>query len=442
MKVGVFGSGYVGLVTAACLAEVGHQVVCTDVDEERIAQLRQGRVPFHEPLLAPLVRAGLEAGLLRFSASAAEAAGHGEVQCIAVGTPSAADGSADTSQVLDAAGAIGRAMDGYRLLLIRSTVPVGTGDAVEARLRGELAHRGEDLAHDVVANPEFLQEGSAVEDFQRPCRILLGTRSPRAIELLRRLYAPFNGEEDRVVCMDRRSAELAKYTANAMLATRISFMNEIAALAECTGADIEDVRHAVGMDPRIGQRYLRAGCGWGGSCLPKDLRALRHAGAACGLDMALIGAVQAVNERQKRKPAELLAVAFGGEAGLRDKRVALWGLSFKPGTSDLREAPSRTLVAALGRAGAQVRAFDPAAMPDFERLEPLPEGCSCAPDMYSALDGADALVVCTEWPQFQAPDFEAMKRRMRRHVIVDGRNLYAPAALREAGWRYFGVGRA
>lgn len=441
MKLSIFGTGYVGLVTGACLAEVGHTVLCVDIDTVKIAGLNKGVLPIWEPGLPELVARNVREGRLHFTTDVEQAVSHAEIQMIAVGTPANEDGSADLQHALAVATAIGRHMRGYKVIIGKSTVPVGTMDRVETTVREQLAQRGVELSFDVVSNPEFLKEGAAVGDFLKPYRIVIGTRSPRARECMRELYEPFNRSHDRVHLMDVRSAELTKYAANAMLATKISFMNELANMAEHLGADVEDVRKAIGADPRIGYHFIYPGCGYGGSCFPKDVRALERAAADVGYDAQLLRAVDAVNVRQKETLFVKLAGHFGGATGLGGRRIAVWGLSFKPSTDDMREAPSRTLIEALWRAGATVQAFDPVAMGEARRIYGEPREFLLAKDAYSALEGADALVICTEWQQFRSPDFAEMARRLRAKVLVDGRNLYAPDRLRADGWAYYPVGR-
>ncbi|RMH85291.1 UDP-glucose/GDP-mannose dehydrogenase family protein [Pseudomonas sp. AOB-7] len=441
MKLSIFGSGYVGLVTGACLAEVGHEVVCVDIDQAKLARLRQGQLPIWEPGLEDIVRRNVEAGSLRFTDDVALAVEHGVLQIIAVGTPPDEDGGADLSHVLAVAQGIAERMTQYRLVVTKSTVPVGTADQVHQRIAEVLADRGLQPEFDVVSNPEFLKEGAAVNDFLKPDRIIVGTRSERARQLMRELYEPFNRSHDRTLFMDLRSAELTKYAANAMLATKISFMNEMANLAELLGADIEEVRRGIGADPRIGYHFIYPGCGYGGSCFPKDVKALAHTARQAGYQAELLQAVEAVNERQKTRLFAKLVQHFGGVEGLEGRTFALWGLAFKPNTDDMREAPSRTLMEALWQAGAQVRAFDPVAGREAERLYGQQPGFSLCRDKYGALEGADALLICTEWQQFRAPDFDEMQNRLNARVIVDGRNLYNPQRLKDEGWAYYGVGR-
>lgn len=441
LKLSIYGAGYVGLVTAACLAEVGHDVMCMDVDEAKISALREGHIPIWEPGLEQVVRRNVDEGRLRFTTDAALAVRHGAVQMIAVGTPPDEDGSADLRQVLGVADVIARHMEGWCVVVNKSTVPVGTADRVRARIQDSLAARSAGHTFEVVSNPEFLKEGSAVADFMKPDRIILGSDSERATALMRELYESFNRNHDRTVVMDVRSSELTKYAANAMLATRISFMNEVANLAERLGADIDQVRRGIGSDSRIGYHFIYAGCGYGGSCFPKDVRALNSAAQAVGYEAQLLQAVEAVNERQKTLLFSKLAAEMDGAAGLRGQTVAVWGLAFKPNTDDLREAPSRVLLAALWEAGAHVRAFDPVAMTEARRIYGERPDFHLATDKYSALDGAQALVICTEWHQFRAPDFEEMGSRMKRRIIIDGRNLYSPSKMAEGGWRHVALGR-
>lgn len=441
MKLSIFGTGYVGLVSGACLAEVGHTVLCADIDAAKIANLNQGIVPIWEPGLRDIVARNVAEGRLHFTTDAARAVEHAEIQIIAVGTPPAEDGSADLQHVLSVADAIGQRMDGYKVIVNKSTVPVGTMDKVQARVAQALGQRGVRHGFDVVSNPEFLKEGAAVGDFLKPDRIIVGTRSQQARERMRELYEPFNRSHDRVHFMDVRSAELTKYAANAMLATKISFMNELANMAERLGADIEEVRKGIGADPRIGYHFIYPGCGYGGSCFPKDVRALERTAAEIGYDAQLLRAVEAVNNRQKHTLFDKLAAHFGGPQALAGRTIAVWGLSFKPNTDDMREAPSRTLMEALWQAGAKVRAFDPVAMEEAARSYGGQTRLAMAPDKYAALDGADALVICTEWQAFRSPDFDEMARRLKQKVLVDGRNIYSPEKLRADGWSYHPVGR-
>ncbi len=439
MKVSVFGAGYVGLVTAACLAEMGNSVVCVDVDERRVAGLQRGEMPIHEPGLAALVVRNAEAGRLQFTTDAAHAVSHGTIVFIAVGTPAAKDGSADLDQVLTAAAAIGEHMRDYKVIVNKSTVPVGTAERVQQTVELALKRGARLLPFAVVSNPEFLKEGAAIDDFMRPDRIVVGAADEQATLLMRALYAPFQRNHERLFLMDVRSAEMTKYVANAMLATRISFMNEMSALAERLGADIEHVRQGIGSDPRIGTHFLYAGCGWGGSCLPKDVSALRRMAGDSGLDLTILGAVQSVNDGHRRLLAQRVVARFGDD--LRGCVFGLWGLAFKPGTDDLREAPSLVLIEELLARGARLRAFDPVAMPAFQARGALPEGLALVADPYAAAQGADALLVVTEWREFRSPDFERLREAMRTPVVYDGRNLYEPRLLASFGFEYQGIGR-
>ncbi len=442
MRVAIFGSGYVGLVTGACLADMGNDVLCIDVDAIKVARLTAGEVPIHEPGLEAVIARNARAGRLRFSASASEGVAHGEAIMIAVGTPPDEDGSADLSHVLAVARSIGRHMSGYRVVIDKSTVPVGTADEVRRTIEVELAARGERIAFDVVSNPEFLKEGAAVADFMKPDRVVVGSESPRALELMRQLYEPFTRSRERLIVMDVRSAELTKYAANAMLATRISFMNELSGIAERVGADIEKVRQGIGSDSRIGYAFIYPGAGYGGSCFPKDVQALRRTAERAGAMAPLLSAVEETNTRQKRVLFERIAAFFEGK--LEGRSIALWGLAFKPNTDDMREAPSRVLMQALWAAGARVRAYDPVAMAEAARLYPdeIRSGALVLVEKaMDAIDGASALVVVTEWQEFRSPDFEAIRRALLVPVIFDGRNVYDPALMRRVGLRYFGIGR-
>ena len=440
MRVSIFGTGYVGLVTGTCLAEVGHDVVCVDVDVDKVERLERGIVPIYEPGLEPLVRANHAAGRLRFTTDAALAVAHGEVVFIAVGTPPDEDGSADLQYVLAVADTIGRHLQRPTVLVDKSTVPVGTADLVRDTVAATLARRGADIAFDVVSNPEFLKEGAAVDDFMRPDRIVLGVDSAAAAEVLKRLYAPFNRNHDRFVVMDVRSAELTKYAANAMLATKISFMNEIASIAEKVGADVEMVRKGIGSDPRIGWHFIYPGAGYGGSCFPKDVQALARTAQQHGLAPLLLDAVEAVNERQKGHLHELVLRHYGA-GGIAGKTFAVWGLAFKPDTDDMRAASSRRLLAQLWESGARVRAYDPEATDEARRLFGERDDLVLCESAGEALDGADALVVVTEWKQFRGADFDTLRAQLADRVLFDGRNLYQPAAVEEAGIAYYGIGR-
>ena len=441
MRVCIFGTGYVGLVTGTCLAEVGHDVVCVDIDQAKVDGLNRGIIPIYEPGLEPMVKANHAAGRLRFTTDAGSGIAHGDVLFIAVGTPPDEDGSADLQYVLAVARTIGRHLARPAVVVDKSTVPVGTADKVRAAIADELAQRGAAIAFDVVSNPEFLKEGAAVEDCMRPDRIVLGSDNPAAIEKLKRLYAPFNRNHDRIVAMDVRSAELTKYAANAMLATKISFMNEIANIAEQVGADVEMVRKGIGSDPRIGWHFIYPGAGYGGSCFPKDVQALARTAQQHGVEPRLLAAVEGVNEAQKAHLFELMVRHYGGEAALRGKTVALWGLAFKPNTDDMREASSRRLLQLLWDAGARVQAYDPEAMDEARRIfGERADLCLCG-SAGEALQGADALVVITEWKQFRSPDFVRLQATLADAVVFDGRNLYEPAEVEAAGLAYYGIGR-
>ena len=439
MKVSVIGSGYVGLVTGACLAEVGNQVLCLDVDPAKIALLQGGGVPIYEPGLEDMIRRNAAAGRLSFTTDVAAAARFGEIQFIAVGTPPDEDGSADLQYVLAAARGIARHIERPTVVVDKSTVPVGTADRVRDAMAATLAERGADIAFSVVSNPEFLKEGAAIDDFMRPDRIVVGVDDAHAAELMRRLYLPFQRNHERLIVMDVRSAELTKYAANAMLATRISFMNELANLAEALGADIEKVRQGIGSDPRIGYHFLYPGCGYGGSCFPKDVKALARTADEHGLPLRVISAVEAATDAQKRRLADKIIARFG--ADLTGRCFALWGLAFKPNTDDMREAPSLTLIDALLARGATVAAYDPVARDEAARVLAGRPGIRFADSMQSALDGADALAIVTEWKEFRSPDFADLKARLRTPAIFDGRNMYDPASVREAGLEYHAIGR-
>ncbi len=439
MKVTIYGSGYVGLVTGACLAQVGNEVLCVDVDPDKVARLLAGEVPIHEPGLDDMIRENQEHGRIRFTLDPAEGTAHGLFQFIAVGTPPDEDGSADLQHVLAVARSIGQHMDEYRIIVNKSTVPVGTADRVQSAISEQLRVRGTNVEFDVVSNPEFLKEGAAIDDFMRPDRIIVGTGNPRTLELLRALYAPFNRNRDRLVAMDVRSAELTKYAANAMLATKISFMNELSRIAERLGADIEQVRLGIGSDPRIGYQFIYPGAGYGGSCFPKDVRALERTAAEHGYRAELLKAVEAVNDRQKQVLFEKIRDHFQGD--LDGRTIALWGLAFKPNTDDMREASSRTLMEALWKAGARVRAYDPVAMAETRRIYGENDQLSLCETAESALDNADALVVMTEWQAFRSPDFDTIRARLKAPVIFDGRNIYDPALLAGRGFHYYAIGR-
>ena len=440
MKITVHGSGYVGLVSAACFANMGNEVLCVDVDKARVARLKQGEVPIVEPGLDQLLAEGLASGRLKFTDVPAEGVESGLLQFIAVGTPPDEDGSADLKYVLQVARTIGEHMTSEKIVVDKSTVPVGTADQVRAAIAAELKKRGNPLPFDVVSNPEFLKEGSAVEDFAHPDRIVVGANQLRSIEVMRSLYAPFTRHHERLMIMTVRDAEFTKYAANAMLASRISMMNEFANIAERLGVDIEQVRKGIGSDPRIGYGFLYAGVGYGGSCFPKDVSALARTAVKSGYEPLLLQAVEEVNRRQKNTLFEKIHGHFGGQ--LQGRTFALWGLAFKPNTDDMREAPSRVLMEALWKAGARVRAYDPAALQEARRLygqQPLLTLCRSPAE---CLDQADALVVVTEWTQFRSPDFDALKRRLKQPLIFDGRNVYNPEELRTAGFTLYSVGRS
>jgi UDPglucose 6-dehydrogenase len=443
MRIAIFGTGYVGLVTGTCLAEVGHHVICVDIDAAKVEGLKQGIIPIFEPGLQPMVKANHAAGRLNFTTDAAAAIAHGEVVFIAVGTPPDEDGSADLQYVLAVARTIGRHLEKSTLVVNKSTVPVGTADKVRETIAAELQERGSNVLFDVVSNPEFLKEGDAVNDCMRPDRIVIGAESSQAIERMKRMYAPFNRNHDRFVIMDVRSAELTKYAANAMLATKISFMNEIANIAERVGADIEHVRHGIGSDPRIGWHFIYPGAGYGGSCFPKDVQALARTAQQHHYDARLLNAVEAVNESQKGHLFELIQRHYddGEDEGVRGKTFAVWGLSFKPNTDDMRDASSRRLLAQLWEAGARVRAYDPEAGHEATRLFGQREDLELCDSAADAISGADALVVVTEWKQFRSPDFARLQAALGDAVIFDGRNLYEPSEVEAAGLAYYGIGR-
>jgi UDPglucose 6-dehydrogenase len=439
MKVTVFGSGYVGLVTGACLAEVGNEVVCVDIDDGKIARLNQGEVPIYEPGLDGIIERNMAAKRLHFTTDVDLAVQHGLFQFIAVGTPPDEDGSADLQYVLAVARSIGERMEDYRIVVNKSTVPVGTADKVRQAINTVLNDRQKSCEFDVVSNPEFLKEGAAIEDFMKPDRIVIGTDNPRTTELLRVLYAPFNRNHDRLVCMDIRSAELTKYAANAMLATKISFMNELANLAERLGADIEQVRVGIGSDPRIGYHFIYPGCGYGGSCFPKDVKALERTARDVGYQAQLLQAVEDVNDRQKLRLYEKINDYFRGD--LKGKTFALWGLAFKPNTDDMREASSRVIMEALWEAGAKIQAFDPVATHEAARLYGQRSDLVLCDGTDATLKGADGLIIVTEWNVFRSPDFDTIKSELSHPVIFDGRNLYDPARMKMLGFDYFGIGR-
>ena len=439
MRLTIIGSGYVGLVTGACFAEVGNEVLCLDVDEAKIRLLESGGVPIYEPGLQELIQRNRKAGRLSFTTDPQRAADFGVLQLIAVGTPPDEDGSADLKHVVAAARAIGRCMNDYRVVVDKSTVPVGTADRVREAIAAELRARGKDIAFAVISNPEFLKEGAAIEDFMRPDRVIIGSDDARATALIRELYGPFQRNHERLMVMDVRSAELTKYAANAMLATRISFMNELANLAERLGADIEQVRRGIGSDPRIGFHFLYPGAGYGGSCFPKDVQALVRTAEESGSDLAIMQAVEKVNAEQKRVLVKKIVARFG--ENLAGRRIALWGLAFKPNTDDMREAPSRVVIAGLLERGASVTAYDPAAMAEARHLYAGVANLEFADSPLAALAGADALAIVTEWQEFRSPDFDAIRARLKTPAIFDGRNLYDPETVKRSGLEYYPIGR-
>ncbi|GBL32229.1 UDP-glucose 6-dehydrogenase [Methylophilaceae bacterium] len=440
MKITVVGTGYVGLVAAACLAEVGNHVLGLDVNAEKIRILKEGGIPIHEPGLLEIVRRNVENGRLSFTTNVEEAVGFGEVQFIAVGTPPDEDGSADLQYVTEAARNIGRFMNSAKVIVDKSTVPIGTGDMVKAAVAEELKKRNVDIHYSVVSNPEFLKEGAAVEDFMRPDRIIIGTEDLKAIEVMKQVYAPFQRNHERLVVTNLRSAELIKYAANSMLATRISFMNELANLAEIVGADIEMVRQGIGSDPRIGYHFLYPGCGYGGSCFPKDVKALiKTAKDVAGFDLKLLKAVEEVNDLQKFVLPKKIKKQFGDN--LKGKHFALWGLAFKPNTDDMREASSRVLINELIKAGASITAYDPVAIDEGKRIFKDEKHLTFADTQDEALKNADALIIVTEWTEFRSPDFALIKSSLKSPMIFDGRNLYDPKAVRALGFNYYPIGR-
>ncbi|MEY3830733.1 MAG: UDP-glucose 6-dehydrogenase [Pseudomonadota bacterium] len=440
MKITVVGTGYVGLVGAACLAEVGNHVLGLDVNAEKIRILKEGGIPIHEPGLLEIVRRNVENGRLSFTTNIEEAVHFGEVQFIAVGTPPDEDGSADLQYVTEAARNIGRFMTSEKVIVDKSTVPIGTGDKVTAAIAEELKKRNVDIHYSVVSNPEFLKEGAAVEDFMRPDRIVIGTEDPKAIEVMKQVYAPFQRNHERLVVTNLRSAELIKYAANSMLATRISFMNELANLAEIVGADIEMVRQGIGSDPRIGYHFLYPGCGYGGSCFPKDVKALiKTAKDVAGFDLKLLKAVEEVNDLQKFVLPKKIKKQFG--ESLKGKHFALWGLAFKPNTDDMREASSRVLIDELIKVGATITAYDPVAIDEGKRIFKDEKNITFADTQDEALKNADALIIVTEWTEFRSPDFALIKASLKSPMIFDGRNLYDPKAVSALGFNYFPIGR-
>jgi UDPglucose 6-dehydrogenase len=439
VRITVIGSGYVGLVSGACLADTGNDVLCLDVDARKIEMLKRGEVPIYEPGLEALVKRNAQAGRLRFTTDLVESVRHGLVQFVAVGTPPGEDGSADLKHVTAAARNIGRHLDHYAVIVDKSTVPVGTADHVRAAIAEEMGKRGVRQDFAVVSNPEFLKEGAAVQDFMKPDRIVVGSDDERATQIMRSVYLPFQRNHERMLVMDVRSAELTKYAANAMLATRISFMNELANLAERLGADIEMVRQGIGADPRIGYHFLYAGTGYGGSCFPKDVKALQRTGRENGMDLRILQAVEDVNEDQKSRLLDKVDRRFGASA--KGMRFALWGLAFKPNTDDLREAPSLVVVRGLLDRGATVCAYDPVATPEAKHLFADAAGVSFADSPMAALADADALLIVTEWKEFRSPDFDGIRERLRHPVIIDGRNMYDPPMVRSFGLEYLAIGR-
>jgi UDPglucose 6-dehydrogenase len=439
MYISIFGSGYVGLVTGTCLADVGNHVLCVDVDAKKIAQLQQGEVPIHEPGLEALLKTNIAAGRLQFTTDVARAVAHATIQCIAVGTPPDEDGSADLQYVLQVAETIGKYMTDYKVIMDKSTVPVGTADKVHETVQAALDARGLVCDFDVVSNPEFLKEGAAIEDFMKPDRIIIGTDKSRPTELMYELYAPFNRNRDRLMVMDIRSAEMTKYAANAVLATKISFMNEMAHIAEQVGADIEQVRLGIGSDPRIGFHFIYPGAGYGGSCFPKDVQALIRSAKKVGVDARILEAVETVNKYQQTVLFQKIQKHFQDQ--LQNRRFALWGLAFKPNTDDMRDAASRTLMEALWAQGASVQAYDPQAMSEAQRLYGSRPDLQLCDTPEAALKGTDALVIMTEWKTFRSPDFDFIKANLNQPVIFDGRNLYEPQRMRQRGFTYYAIGR-
>lgn len=439
MRITIVGTGYVGLVTGTCLADVGNKVMCVDSDANKVDRLNKGEIPIHEPGLEPLIEDNANAGRLKFSTDIVEGVDHAEIIFIAVGTPPDEDGSADLSHVLAVAEDIGRHIDKYKVVVTKSTVPVGTADKVNDAIKRELDKRDVHVEFDVASNPEFLKEGAAVEDFMKPDRIIIGAENGRAIGKMRELYAPFTRSHDRAIVMDIPSAELTKYAANALLATKISFMNDMANLAELLGADIESVRNGIGADPRIGYHFIYPGVGYGGSCFPKDVQALYRTAKEKGHEARILAAVEDVNNDQKKVLLKKIETHFGSD--LTGKRFAIWGLAFKPDTDDMREAPSRVIMEGLWDRGAKVTAFDPVAQEETARLYPGRQDLVLVSDPYEALDDADALVIVTEWKLFRSPDFARMAERMRDRVIFDGRNIFQPDVVREHGFSYYGIGR-
>jgi UDPglucose 6-dehydrogenase len=439
MKITIIGTGYVGLVTGACLAEMGNHVMCLDVDAAKIKILEDGGIPIHEPGLLDVVKRNRTAGRLQFTTNVVAAVNHGTLQFIGVGTPPDEDGSADLQYVVAAARNVGRHMTDYKVIVDTSTVPVGTGEKVRAAVAEELAKRGVNVDFSIVSNPEFLKEGAAVEDFMRPDRIVVGADDERAILLMRSIYSPFMRNHDKLLVMDIKSAEFTKYAANSMLATRISFMNELALLAEKVGADIELVRKGIGSDPRIGTHFLYAGAGYGGSCFPKDVKALVKTAKDNGVTLQVLTAVEAANDKQKHVLVDKVVKRFGND--LSGRQFAIWGLSFKPNTDDMRDAPSRVVIAELAKRGATIKAYDPVALTEAKRVMEGTKGLTFVDNQTKALEGSDALVIITEWKEFKSPDFDAIKALLKQPVVIDGRNLYDPAFMRTLGIEYMSIGR-
>lgn len=439
MNITIFGSGYVGLVTGACLADVGHNVLCADIDKQKVEQLNQGLIPIYEPGLQQLVEKNLSEGLLTFTHNLPEAVQHGEVLFIAVGTPSDDKGAADLTSVFSVVDTIAAHMTEYKVVVSKSTVPVGTCHRIEKRIKQGLKERGCTLCFDVCSNPEFLKEGSAIEDFTRAARIIVGTGSDLVKQIMAECYAPYNRNRNKLMFLDVCAAELTKYAANAMLATKISFMNEIANLAERLGADIEQVRQGIGSDPRIGYDFIYPGCGYGGSCFPKDIKALLNTAKECDYPAHLLHSVETVNEQQKCSLFNKLDQIFSGQ--WQGKTVALWGLAFKPNTDDMRESPSRVLMEKIWQAGGKVQAYDPEAMVECGHIYGDREDLVLCDQRDACVDNADALVICTEWKAFRTVDFDWLKQQLKYSVVVDGRNLYEPERVHQAGLLYFAVGR-
>jgi len=439
MKVTIYGSGYVGLVTAACLAQVGNEVLCIDIDKIKIKNLLNGKMPIYEPGLDNMITDSIASGRLKFSCNAEEGVAHGLYQFIAVGTPAGEDGSTDITDILNVSESIAEHMNAYRIIINKSTTPVGTSDKIKQVITHKLKYKGKSVEFDMVANPEFLKEGAAIDDFMKPDRIIIGADNPRTIELMRELYTPFNHRRDRLVSMDIRSAELTKYAATALLATKISFMNELANIAELLDADIENVRIGIGSDPRIGYHFIYPGCGYGGTYFPKDIHSLKYTAHKIGYDSKLLDAVDSVNQYQKERPFAKLQKYYGDS--LKNKTIALWGLSFKPNTDDMHSASSRTLMEALWSIGAKVRAYDPVALQKCKQIYGERDDLTLCKSSDEALEGADALAIVTEWQEFRSPDFDALKSTLKDPVIIDGRNLYNPNHMKELGFSYFGIGR-